>query len=61
MRAMTVAIAVLTVLCGCDRASPSGVSASPAFTPQGQCEHEGNRWHADSQYCEIQAPKGPGR
>jgi hypothetical protein len=58
MRDTIVAVAVLTVLGGCARLSPSSPSASPAFTPQAQCERDGNRWHADSHYCEIQAPKG---
>jgi len=60
---MTHRLAALTLvatlaLAGCSlSASPS---ASPAFTPQAECERNGGWWHTDMNFCEYQSP-GPVR
>lgn len=46
--------ALLILLTGCGAASSP--SASPAFTPQAQCERDGAVWHASINYCEYQSP-----
>ena len=44
--------------CSMHEASPS---ASPAFTPQAECERNGGWWHADMSLCEYQSPGLPRR
>jgi len=46
-------------LAGCSAAS--WPAASPAFTPQADCEHHGGWWHADMGFCEYQSPGSPQR
>jgi len=46
-------------LAGCSAAS--WPAASPAFTPQAECERNGGWWHADMGFCEYQSPGGPQR
>jgi hypothetical protein len=54
--AATILIAAVA-LGGCAmRGSPS---ASPAFTPQAECERNGGWWHTDMNFCEYQSPGGP--
>jgi hypothetical protein len=48
------------VLAGCSSAITSG-SASPAFTPQAECERNGGWWRAEQNFCEYQAPEAPPR
>jgi hypothetical protein len=43
------------VLAGCSSAATSG-SASPAFTPQAECERTGGWWRAEMNFCEYEAP-----
>jgi hypothetical protein len=53
------ALALLSlVLAGC--ATTSSPSASPPFSPQGECERTGGWWHADANlpFCEYQSPGG---
>jgi hypothetical protein len=45
-------------LAGCSTAG--WPAASPAFTPQAECERNGGWWHSDMTYCEYQSP-GPVR
>jgi hypothetical protein len=57
---VVVLFALMALCAGCASAE-YGPSASPAFTPQGQCEREGGVWHASMNYCEYQAPSTPHR
>lgn len=49
-------IALIT-LAGC--AGAAAPAASPAFTPQAECQRNGGRWHADMGFCEYQSPGTP--
>jgi hypothetical protein len=48
------------VLAGGCSTSGRSPAASPAFTPQAECERNGGWWHADKNFCEYQSP-GPVR
>jgi len=54
MRLGVTLLVAITALAGCS--TGSWPEASPAFTPQAQCERNGGRWHADPSYpfCEYQ-------
>jgi hypothetical protein len=45
------------LLAGCSMNATSP-AASPAFTPQAECERNGGWWHADMNFCEYQTPGG---
>jgi len=50
------ALIAVMLLAGCstDGTSPS---ASPAFTPQAECERNGGWWRAEMNFCEYQSPE----
>ena len=48
-------IAVM-LLAGCSTYGTSP-SASPAFTPQAECERNGGWWRAEMNFCEYQSPE----
>jgi hypothetical protein len=50
-------IAVM-LLAGCSTYGTSP-SASPAFTPQAECERNGGWWRAEMNFCEYQSPEPP--
>ncbi len=58
MVAALVVVAAAASGCASARNSPA---ASPAFTPQTECERNGGWWHPEINYCEYQAPTGPSR
>ena len=52
------AIVGALMLAGC---SSAAASASPAFTPQAECERNGGWWRAEMNFCEYEAPPTPVR
>jgi hypothetical protein len=44
---------------GCTSAVGTEPSASPAFTPQAECERNGGWWRASMGFCEYQSPGLP--
>ena len=52
-------VALLTLFAGCAGPMSSSPSASPAFTPQAECERNGGWWHAGMESCEYQSPGDP--
>jgi hypothetical protein len=44
------------LLGGCASAIDDAPAASPAFTPQAECERNGGWWRASMNFCEYQAP-----
>jgi len=52
-------VSAALVLAGCSSAASSYPPASPAFTPQADCERTGGWWHPDMNYCEYEAPPPP--
>ena len=59
-RLMVAAILALASLSACSTGNGGSSSASPAFTPQAECERDGGWWHANGNFCEYQTPVGPG-
>jgi ABC-type glycerol-3-phosphate transport system substrate-binding protein len=59
MRLAVILLLAAAALTGCSAASSP--SASPAFTPQAECERTGGWWHPDPNYafCEYQSPGLP--
>ncbi len=52
-------LCVVPFLAACSTSGGPAPAASPAFTPQAQCERNGGWWHPDSGICEYPAPQGP--
>jgi hypothetical protein len=46
---------------GCASALGTEPSASPAFSPQAECERNGGWWRASMNFCEYQSPGFPWR
>jgi hypothetical protein len=44
---------------GCASFVDTEPSASPAFTPQAECERNGGWWRASMNFCEYQSPGLP--
>lgn len=44
---------------GCASAVYDEPSASPAFTPQAECERNGGWWRSSMGFCEYQSPGFP--
>jgi len=47
------------LLGGCASAIDDPPAASPAFTPQAECERNGGWWRDSQGFCEYQAPEPP--
>jgi len=50
------ALIAAMLLAGCSTSGTSP-SASPAFTPQAECERNGGWWRAEMNFCEYQSPE----
>jgi hypothetical protein len=49
------------VLAGCASGVDTSPAASPAFTPQAECERNGGWWRESMNFCEYQGPGFPFR
>ena len=49
-------VALLPLVAGCAGHMSSAGSASPAFTPQAECDRNGGVWRAAHNFCEHQSP-----
>ena len=56
-RVSTIVLLGVVALAGCS--TGSWPAASPAFTPQAECERNGGWWHTDMNFCEYQSPGLP--
>jgi hypothetical protein len=43
---------------GCASVTGDQAAASPAFTPQGQCQRTGGWWHESMNFCEYRSGGG---
>ena len=50
------ALIAVMLLAGCSTYGTSP-SASPAFTPQAECERNGGWWRTEMNFCEYQSPE----
>ena len=51
---------VMLALAGCASVLRDQPAASPAFTPEGQCQRTGGWWHPSMGFCEYRSGGGIG-
>jgi hypothetical protein len=56
-----VALAILAAVSTAGCATIDSPAASPAFTPQAECERNGGWWRTSMNFCEYQSPGMPER